>query len=116
MRRLPRRVCFAVIVMLVCTLSITAALPALAATQTFSNPTSIAIPAIGNANPFPSTINVSGMLGNITDVNVTLSGFGHTFPSDVDVLLVGPGSQNVLLMADVGCTGDVSGITLVFDQ
>jgi subtilisin-like proprotein convertase family protein len=65
----------------------------------FSNPTAIAIPAapetFGPANPYPSTISVSGLTGTIVDVNVTLNNLSHTCTGDIDVLLVGPGGQKV---------------------
>jgi len=62
----------------------------------FSNATSISIPALGSATPYPSNILVSGLTGTITKVTVTLSGFSHTAPDDVDVLLVGPAGKSLL--------------------
>jgi hypothetical protein len=38
----------------------------------------------------------------VADVNVTLTGYSHFFPDDVDILLVGPGGQSVTLMSDAG--------------
>ncbi len=91
-----------------------------ASATTFSNTGSIAIPATGTsgiANPYPSAISVSGLSGTITDVNVTLTGYSHSFPSDVDVLLAGPGNQTTVLMADTcGGAPGVLNRTLVFDQ
>ena len=86
---------------------------------TISNLGSITIPASGTegvANPYPSAILVSGLTGSITDVNVTISGLSHTFPDDIDVLLVGPGSQKILLMSDAGGPHDVTNINLTFDD
>lgn len=72
------------------------------------------------ATPYPSTIHVSGLDGQvITDLNVTLNGFSHPFPSDVSVLLVGPQGQMALLMSDVGGSVEdfpVTNITLVLDD
>ncbi|HMJ09459.1 MAG TPA: hypothetical protein VK468_10665, partial [Pyrinomonadaceae bacterium] len=67
----------------------------------FSNTTPIAIPVSGSATPYPSAINVSGVIfgGNII---VDLVGFDHTFPNDVDIMLQGPGGQNLVVMSDVG--------------
>ena len=57
--------------------------------QTSTNPAAITINDAANATPYPSTINVSGVTANVvTKVQVRLNGFGHTFPADVDVLLV----------------------------
>jgi hypothetical protein len=49
-------------------------------------------------------------------MTVTLSGFGHQRPDDVDVLLVGPGGQKVVLMSDSGSDNVVGGLTLTFDD
>jgi hypothetical protein len=56
------------------------------------------------ANPYPSEINVQGLSGTITDVNITLNGNSHGFPDDVAVQVVSPGptGRSVLLMSDVG--------------
>jgi hypothetical protein len=56
------------------------------------------------ANPYPSEINVQGLGGTITDVNVTLNGFSHGFPDDVAVQVVSPGptGKSVRRMSDVG--------------
>jgi uncharacterized repeat protein (TIGR01451 family) len=86
----------------------------------FSNPAAIIIND-GAATPYPSDILVTGLGTSITDVNVTLSGLGHTFPTDINVLLLGPQGQNVVLMSDVpastpGCSADVTGVVLTFDD
>lgn len=70
----------------------------------------------GTASLYPSTINVSGMAGTIAHIDVGLNGVSHTFPDDVDVLLVGPGGQRVMLMSDVGGTADMSAVDLIFEQ
>jgi subtilisin-like proprotein convertase family protein len=58
--------------------------------------------AAGPATVYPSTINVSGFNGNIGRISVNLHGISHTFPDDLDLLLVGPGGQKVILMSDAG--------------
>jgi subtilisin-like proprotein convertase family protein len=87
-----------------------------ALTLTFTNPSSITIPLAGTASPYPAIINVSGVSGPITDLNVTLNGLSHTFINDVGALLVGPGGQSVVLFDGVGGTTGVSNVTLVFDD
>jgi len=47
---------------------------------------------------------------------VTLKGLSHTWPDDLDVLLVGPGGQKVLLMSDAGAGNDINNVTLTFDD
>jgi subtilisin-like proprotein convertase family protein len=81
-----------------------------------ANSSSISIPNAGSATPYPSSITVPSGIGNLTKVTATLTGFSHTFPDDVDVLLVGPGGQSVVLMSDVGSGTDVTNLNLVFDD
>jgi subtilisin-like proprotein convertase family protein len=87
-----------------------------AATATSSAP--IAIPssgASGTSTPYPAQITVSG-LPSIGRLEVRLNSLTHTFPSDLDILLVGPGGQNVMLMSDVGGGGDIEGAFLTFSD
>lgn len=95
-----------------------AAAPAEAA-FTFSNTGAITIPATGTgpgpAAPYPSIITVSGITA-VTDVNVTLVGLSHTFSADLEVLLLGPGGQRVLLMNDVGGNGVWTNDTVTFSD
>ena len=104
-------------VLLVLVFALTAA-PARAAV--FSNTGPIIIqPATGmpQSNPYPSAITVSGLTGGITNVDVTLTGVSHPFPQDIDVLLVGPFGQNVVLLADAGGgLGGISNANLTFDD
>jgi hypothetical protein len=63
-----------------------------------------------------SEINVSGFKkGRVVDVNLQLKNLTHVSPADVDVLLVGPGGKNAIVMSDVG-TAAVNNITLVLDD
>jgi subtilisin-like proprotein convertase family protein len=83
---------------------------------TFANSTGITIPDSGVGSLYPSTINVSGLVGKIGDVNVSLLGLTHTFPDDLDILLVGPTGQKMILMSDVGGGNAINGINLVLDD
>ena len=91
-------------------------------TASAANATPIAIndsprtSGIAVASPYPSAIDVSGLTGTIRKVTVALSGFAHTFPSDVDILLVGPQGQQVTLVSDAGGSTRVTGINLVLDD
>jgi len=88
-------------------------------TQTFSSSGSIAIPSAtkGPANPYPSTIVVSGLPnGVITDVDLLLLDFAHRIPEDVDILLSAPDGRQALLMSDVGSTTQVANINLTLDD
>jgi hypothetical protein len=116
---LPRRrgIAFVVIgALLALVIALTAA-PARAAV--FSNTAPIAIPASaasGQSNPYPSAITVAGLTGAITNVDVTLTGASHTWPGDIDVLLVGPFGQSVVLLADTGSATDIVSVNLTFDD
>ncbi|WP_410985719.1 hypothetical protein [Bacillus cereus] len=90
--------------------------PCIVSTATFSNLSPIVIPDSGLATPYPSSINVTGLSGGVTQVTVTLIGLTHTFPDDVDVLLVGPQGQNVILMSDAGNGFAVNNVILTFND
>jgi uncharacterized repeat protein (TIGR01451 family) len=85
-------------------------------TPTFSNATPISLPDSGKASLYPSIINVAGLTGVVTKVTATLRGYSHSWPDDVDVLLVGPAGGKVLLMADCGGGNVRSNLTLTFDD
>ena len=70
----------------------------------------------GPATPYPANCVVSGLPGTITDVNLTLTGVSHTFPDDIDMLLVGPGGQNAIVMSDAGGSIDTVDVNLTLDD
>ncbi len=92
---------------------------------TFSNPAPITMSFIASAaTPYPSTVSVAGV-ADVADVNVTLHGLSMATPSALDVQLVGPQGQSVVLMSDLpsGSTGSspacqmgASNVTLTFDD
>ena len=79
-------------------------------------PGTLTVPSIGPANPYPSSITVSNVSGVVNKVTVRLNGFTHTYPADVDVLLVSPTGQKVVLMSDAGSGFSVTNLTLTFDD
>ncbi|MBH0167021.1 proprotein convertase P-domain-containing protein [Fictibacillus sp. 7GRE50] len=86
-------------------------------TNQFANPNVITIPDSGAATPYPSIINVSGLSGTITNVTVILRNLTHSYLSDLQVLLVGPQGQNVILMSTVGGTNPgVVNVTYTFSD
>lgn len=85
-------------------------------TGSFESAAIITIPSVGAAAPYPATINVSGMPGTITQAIVRLNCFNHTFPNDVDALLVGPAGQKVMLMSDAGGGFPVNAIYLTLSD
>jgi subtilisin-like proprotein convertase family protein len=82
----------------------------------FSSTGGIFIRDLDNAFPYPSSLTVSGFTGAISRATVTLHDLTHTFPADIDVLLVGPGGQKALVMSDLGAGDDVGHINLTFDD
>jgi hypothetical protein len=92
-------------------------------TQTFTSAGTITIPAgapgttKGNANPYPSKIEVSGLPnGVITDVDLLLQDFSHAVPEDVDILLSAPDGRRALVMSDAGRIFRVTNIDLTLDD
>ncbi len=85
---------------------------------TFTNSTLIDItdprPLAAPSAPYPSTINVSGMTGVVSNVKVTLNDITHSRSSDMDVLLVTPNGTGLILMSDSGSAA--SNVTLTFDD
>jgi streptogramin lyase len=76
-----------------------------------------------------SPITVDDEPGFITDVNVRVTGISHTFPDDLDLILVPPNGQAIMLASDVGSavgsrvspiaskqSYPANGITLGFDD
>lgn len=97
----------------------------IAAEASFTNATAITItdcpdpcPASGQAaSLFPAPIVVSGEVGVIERVSVTINGFSHAFPADVDFLLVSPSGRKSVLFSDFGAgSPGVSNINVTLDD
>jgi subtilisin-like proprotein convertase family protein len=96
-------------------------------TKTFTNESTIAIPAVGSsgafgpADPYPSTIAATGFTSKarISDVDLTLHGLSHGFAHDLFILLVAPGGRNAVVMGEAGINGFESAmddLTLTLDD
>ncbi|MBN9426014.1 MAG: IPTL-CTERM sorting domain-containing protein [Burkholderiales bacterium] len=88
-------------------------------TEAFCNTTAITIPVSGDqgvASLYPTTITASAMPPSVTKITVQLLGLSHTFPGDLDIMLVGPQGGQVILMSDVGGGTDISNVDLIFDD
>ena len=79
-------------------------------------PGAITVPSAGPADPYPSLITVTNVPGILRKVTVRLNQLTHTWPADIDILLVSPTGQKVLLMSDAGSGNAVSGVNLTFDD
>jgi alkyl hydroperoxide reductase subunit AhpF len=66
--------------------------------QSFTNSTPIQIFDESVADPYPSTITVSGISSPIDSISITLNGFSHTFPDDVAIMLVGPTGEGQIVV------------------
>ncbi|HEX8180020.1 MAG TPA: hypothetical protein VF525_10800 [Pyrinomonadaceae bacterium] len=75
-------------------------------------------PASGQAaSLYPSPITVAGEVGVVQRVSVTLNGLTHSFPSDVDMLLVSPTGRKAVIMSDFGAGAPgVNGINMTLDD
>jgi hypothetical protein len=74
----------------------------------FANTAPIPIVDNGPATLYPSNVVVSGRVGTVNDAAVVLRGFTHTFPDDVDMMLVSPSGTRVMLQSDAGGAANVS--------
>ena len=85
-------------------------------TTVFSNTSAITIADNTSATPYPSSISVAGLPGKVVKATVTLRGFSHTYPADVDIILVSPSGQKVSLMSGAGGGTDAVNADLTFDD
>lgn len=70
-----------------------------------------------SASPYPSTITVSGVAGTVQSVQVKWNGFSHSYPADVDALLLGPNNTvGCALFGRAGGSLLVNNLSLVFDD
>ena len=76
----------------------------------------ISIPALGKGTPYSSAITVKHLTFKISKVTVELRGLTHGRPSDLEFLLVGPGGQKVLLLAEAGGAAPCSNVKLTLDD
>jgi subtilisin-like proprotein convertase family protein len=82
----------------------------------FSNNSPIVITDGTTATPYPSEINVASLRGTIQKLTVTLNELQHSFPDDVDVMLVAPNGQSIVLMSDVGGGTNLTNVTITLDD
>jgi hypothetical protein len=82
------------------------------------------------AAPFPSQVTVPASvavtapdgttreepIGIVRTTRLRLNDLSHDFPSDVDVLLVGPDGKSVLLLSDAGPSGAATNVVLLLDD
>ena len=94
-------------------LSASSTAPSLPTVNTY-NGGAITINAAGNASAYPSTVNVSGLTGNITNLRVTITNFAHVWPNDVDIVLFGPTGAHSIIFTDALSSTSISGRNYTF--
>lgn len=92
-----------------------AAEAALDCTQS-NNTQKITINDFASATPYPSVRFYSTVSLPVTNVQVQIKGFTHSYPQDVRMMLRGPDGTTCLLMAKVGGQLPVSGLNFNFDD
>ncbi|HEX2051510.1 MAG TPA: Ig-like domain-containing protein, partial [Actinomycetota bacterium] len=74
----------------------------------------------GRATPYPSKVFVPSGAGTVGKVAVTLKNVSHAFSDDVDVLLVGPEDDAMVVVSDAGGGSPpntaTSNVTVTFDD
>ena len=87
-------------------------------TSIYSNTSAISILDNAVAKPYPATITVSGVTGSVRMITATLSKLNHGYSRDVNILLVGPKGQGVVLMRNAGggSSGSIDAATLTFSD
>jgi subtilisin-like proprotein convertase family protein len=92
------------------------------AVSTFSNPAPITFNdaavdgTITAGTPYPSNITVAGFAGSIGKVTVSVNNLSHTFPRDIELLLVSPTGVKVKFMSDACGSGDIVNQTFTFSD
>ncbi len=73
-------------------------------------------PIAGRGDLYPSVLKVSGLLGKIADMSVTLKGLDVTADNNLDIWLEGPQGQRVVLLSDAGNGTALNNFTLTFNN
>ena len=88
-----------------------------AGVSTFTNPAPIVINSVGIATPYPSNLTVSGIpTSGVSVQSARLTGLSHTWAGDLDIVLVSPTGQNVMLLSDAGGSADFINNTMIFSD
>ena len=85
--------------------------------QTYSNAAGFSVgTAVGPFTPYSSTITVAGGPATVGALTIDIIGLSHTWPSDIDVMLVGPNGDAMIIMSDAGSGTDVVNVNYsIFD-
>lgn len=81
-----------------------------------TNGNTITLPSGGNGSVYPSTKIISGVVGTIKKLQVSVTGLSHTRPSDVRCGLSGPDGTKTFVFCKCGGSSTISGVNLLFDD
>lgn len=88
--------------------------------QTFNSSCVVNIPGsgtVGNGSPYPCVLSVGGLPpAGVTVQSVRINNYNHTFPDDVDLVLVSPTGTSVILMSDAGGATPATGQIFTFSD
>jgi hypothetical protein len=87
-----------------------------ATVYTFANRMPLAIEEDFEMDPYPTSVSVTGVMGTLTNVSVTLSTITYDYMGDLTGLLVSPDGQSVLLFSGIGGVETAESVTLTFDD
>ena len=68
------------------------------------------------AFPYPSSVRVQCVPNTVNRATVTLRGFTHSYPDDVDIMLATPDGRCVMLMSDAGSGSLANNINITLDD
>src|SRR5262245_44322438 len=81
----------------------------------FTNPTPIKLFDGEPSDPYPSSIDVAGLPGPLAQLTVTLHRVSAIAAADIDILLVSPQGQSLILIGDAG-VGANDEVTVIFSD
>lgn len=81
-----------------------------------ASPLSFANVQGSGGSPYPTRILVPSLAGVLSKVTLSLNGFSHQLPDDMDMMLSGPNGGNLVVLSDVGGTTAVSNLNFVLDD
>lgn len=73
------------------------------------------LPSSGNGSPYPATLNLGNTWGGISSMTVQVN-VSHSFAGDIDLALVSPRGQSMILMSDNCGAQALSGMSFTFND
>jgi hypothetical protein len=82
----------------------------------YTNSGAIRMNDLAAAFPYPSSVRVQCVPRPVQRATVTLRGFSHNYPDDVDMMLVAPDGESVMLMSDAGDGSFANNVNITLDD